>query len=66
MKFQKGKCNVLVLGRNSAMHQCKWGAKQEDSSSPEKDLEVLVDTTLNHKPATCPCSKEGKEPPGLH
>ena len=47
MKFNKGKCKVLHLGRNNPMHQCMLGATQLESSCKEKDLGVLVDTRLN-------------------
>ncbi|PKU35790.1 hypothetical protein llap_13907 [Limosa lapponica baueri] len=47
MKFNKEKCQVLHLGRNSPMQQYMLGALQLESSLAEKDLGVLVDDELN-------------------
>ncbi|GAB0205452.1 mitochondrial enolase superfamily member 1 [Grus japonensis] len=43
-QFNKGKCKVLPLGRNSPRHQHRLGAAQLQSSVAERDLGVLVDT----------------------
>jgi len=46
MKFKKGKCRVLHLGKNNLMHQYRLGADLLERSSVERDLGVLVDNRL--------------------
>ncbi|GAB0180307.1 mitochondrial enolase superfamily member 1 [Grus japonensis] len=43
MKFNKGKCRVLHLGRNNLMHQYRLVVDLLGNSTVEKDLGVLVD-----------------------
>jgi len=46
MKLSKGKCRILHLRRNNLRHQLMLEADQQESSSAEKDLEVLVDNKM--------------------
>jgi len=46
MRLNKGKCRVLHLGRNNAMHQYRLGADLLESSSVERDQGVLVHDRL--------------------
>ena len=46
-QFKKNKCRVLWLGRTPSMNQDTLGASGSESSFPEEDLGVPVDTTLN-------------------
>ncbi|KAJ7428128.1 hypothetical protein BTVI_01280 [Pitangus sulphuratus] len=47
LKFSRGKCSVLHLGRNNPMHQDRVGADLLESSSVEKNLGVMTDNKLS-------------------
>jgi len=46
MRFNKGKCRVLHLGRNNPMHQYRLGADLLGSNSVTRDMGVLMDNKL--------------------
>ena len=46
MKFNKSKCRVLHVGRNNHMHQYRLGDDLLEVGSAEKDLDVLVNNSL--------------------
>ena len=46
MKYNKGKCRVLHLGKNSPRYQYRLGTDLLESNVGERDLGVLVDNRM--------------------
>lgn len=60
MRFSKGKCGVLHLGRNNYMHQYWLEADLLERSSVEKDVDILVDNRLTVSQQCATVAKKGQ------
>lgn len=56
--FQKNKCRVLWLGRNSSMNQDMLGASSRESSFPEEEPGGPGGHNIEGELAMCPCGQE--------
>ncbi|GAB0203536.1 mitochondrial enolase superfamily member 1 [Grus japonensis] len=59
MRFNKGKCQILHLGRGNPGYKYRLGDETLETSHAERDLGVLVDSM-------CPGCQEGHPYPGVH
>ena len=50
MRFKRSKYRVLQLGRNNHVHQYRLGDDLLERSSAEKDLHVLLDSSVSSWP----------------
>lgn len=58
MKFSKGKCKVLYMGRKVSCISLNWRSTVLKAAVQRRGLGALEGNKLT-EPAMCPCSKEG-------
>ncbi|GAB0205052.1 mitochondrial enolase superfamily member 1 [Grus japonensis] len=66
MRFNKGKCWILHLGRGNPGYTYRLGDEMLETSHAERDLGGLGRQQVEHESTVCPGCQEGQPYPGVH